>query len=449
MLPEAMHPVLRRQLRQYSGRDHLVDHHSDWLGQIDSILKTADDDRNFLEHSLECASDELKERYLTLLRGLATAQTQRQEILSKEEALRRSNEFLTSILGSISAGILVLDHRCRIIFHNAQAVSILESDQLSGYPIYRFLPGLHGPFLRLFVQVLKAGHAHTLDLERNQERALVQYLRCSMARLNIPSTHNVVMVLEDVTLARLTRQHFTQTSKLVTLGEMASGVVHQISQPLTVIQMAAEMLSEVSHEPRLERQFFKERTSSILEMTRRAQDTISQLLLFARGADPDFQVLTALWPLQNALHLLKERLRLARITVVQNLPEPDMVLVNGSANQLEQIFINILTNSMDALSVVQDDKRIEIVCKQSADWIEVTISNNGPAIPAEIMDRIFQPFYTTKPPGKGTGLGLSVSLGIVQAHGGSLLAMNTGNGAAFRIQLPRSGATVGQHIDRE
>ncbi|MBE7440289.1 MAG: GHKL domain-containing protein [Spirochaetales bacterium] len=431
------HPVLRRQLQRYAAIDDLVSNHGPWLAWTDHFFKSGDNDRQLLERSLELTSDELCQRNLALQRGLSALETQRQALLRNETALQKSNVFLAGILSSISAGILVLDERCIVQFHNEQAATILDSTtSLTGRKFWQCLDTVTIPFLRQFKVIQKKEKsAVVFEIERRKGHPLTQYLRCSMTALSTEEGCNVVLVLEDVTLPRLTRQTLNQTAKLAMLGEMASGVVHQISQPLTVIQMAGEMLFECSQDSTINRRFLTERISSILDMTARARTTIAQLLLFARGADPHVGPLYISTVLQNAMVLLKDKIRLAGVYLSVDKPEKEP-RIHGSANQLEQVFINILVNALDALAEKKGNREIFISCKLFIDQIEVRIENNGPPISDKTLNSIFQPFYTTKPEGQGTGLGLSVGLGIVQAHGGSLSVTSSEERTSFVVRLP-------------
>jgi len=128
-------------------------------------------------------------------------------------------------------------------------------------------------------------------------------------------------------------------------------------------------------------------------------------------------------------------LRLRQIEVVLHFPEED-VIVNGNAIQLEQVFINLLTNARDALASVAR-KVITITCEMKEDVVDISFCDTGPGIPAGLAKRIFDPFFTTKEVGAGTGLGLSITYGIIKEHQGTIMVENhPGEGASFLIQLP-------------
>ncbi len=135
--------------------------------------------------------------------------------------------------------------------------------------------------------------------------------------------------------------------------------------------------------------------------------------------------------------LIQEQLRLRQITVRLFLPEEEVVVI-GNPIQLEQVFLNLLTNARDAVSDTPQ-KDITITCTLNADFVEIRVRDSGSGIPAELEKRIFDPFFTTKEVGAGTGLGLSITYSIIQEHQGNiLLESHDGEGALFLIQLPRT-----------
>ena len=139
--------------------------------------------------------------------------------------------------------------------------------------------------------------------------------------------------------------------------------------------------------------------------------------------------------IQNALSLIQEQLRLRLINVELHLPPEDVVVI-GNAIQLEQVFLNLLTNARDAMADVAF-KAITITCTIDAGMVGITVADSGPGIPAGLEQRIFDPFFTTKEVGLGTGLGLSITYGIIKEHQGTIVVANRpGKGASFMIQLP-------------
>src|SRR5436190_1400413 len=169
--------------------------------------------------------------------------------------------------------------------------------------------------------------------------------------------------------------------------------------------------------------------------SRKATAIISHLRTFGRAAPDSVEAVDVDDVIERSLLLMQEQLRLRGIEVALDL-SPDQLIVLGNSIQLEQVFINLLTNSRDALAESRG-KTIRIGTTADADWIRVQFSDTGPGIPRELEQRIFDPFFTTKEVGTGTGLGLSITYSIVKEHGGHItVEPHRGRGANFLIELP-------------
>src|SRR6185312_14372183 len=169
---------------------------------------------------------------------------------------------------------------------------------------------------------------------------------------------------------------------------------------------------------------------------RKATEIITHLRTFGRAASVSYEPVIISQVITSAVSLIQEQLRLRQIEVLLWLPAKEAVVV-GNPIQLEQVFLNLLTNARDAL-VDMPRKEIIITCTLNVDFVEIRVRDTGPGISAEFEQRIFDPFFTTKEVGAGTGLGLSITYSIIQEHQGNILLENhEGGGALFLIQLPR------------
>jgi C4-dicarboxylate-specific signal transduction histidine kinase len=174
---------------------------------------------------------------------------------------------------------------------------------------------------------------------------------------------------------------------------------------------------------------------SAMQQVRKATKIISQLRTFGRAAPASRESISLRHVIERALSLMQEQLRLREIEVKVELGSEELV-VEGNSIQLEQVFINLLTNARDA---VADSPRkvIRISGSVGSGAVEVVFADTGPGIPPEFERRIFDPFFTTKEVGKGTGLGLSITYGIIKEHGGTISVVSrAGEGATFLIRLP-------------
>jgi len=226
-----------------------------------------------------------------------------------------------------------------------------------------------------------------------------------------------------------------QTSKLATLGEMATSVAHELNQPLNVIRMAAGNSRRKISKGTADPTYLSDKLKRIEEQTARAAAIIDHMRMFGREAKEQPTSIDPRNVVTNALDLMGEQLRLADIEVVTELPE-NCAFIVGHTIQMEQVILNLLTNARDALAESDGESKITLRVFEGSKDVHITAEDTGGGIPAEILPRIFEPFYTTKEMGKGTGLGLSVSYGIVRDMNGTIVATNIDNGARFEVTLP-------------
>ena len=222
-----------------------------------------------------------------------------------------------------------------------------------------------------------------------------------------------------------------QSLKLAAVGTLAAGVAHELNQPLTIIRGYTQWLMGGEG-------FAAEAKAAIEQMQAQAMrmaKIINHLRDFSRQTKGTYET-TALNEVVEATFLmLRQQLRVRNIDVVEAL-EPNLPAIRGDRFQLEQVFINLITNARDAMQP-QGGGTLTVTTRTVADWVEVGLEDTGPGVPAEIRDRIFDPFFTTKEVGQGTGLGLSISYGIIREHGGEIRVGNRPEGGAeFVVRLP-------------
>jgi C4-dicarboxylate-specific signal transduction histidine kinase len=231
------------------------------------------------------------------------------------------------------------------------------------------------------------------------------------------------------------QEQLVQAAKLATLGELTTGVAHELNNPLNNIGLfVGNAIDQIQMGLANSTQLLRE-LNSTMQQVRKATEIISHLRTFGRAAPTSRQRLFIYEVIRRALSLMQEQMRDRQIDVRLDLgPENPMII--GNAIQLEQVFINIITNARDALTDAAE-KRIVISGRPNNTHVELTFEDSGPGIPAGMEKRIFDPFFTTKEVGKGTGLGLSIAYGIIKDHQGTISVSNrAGKGATFLVRFP-------------
>jgi PAS domain S-box-containing protein len=226
-----------------------------------------------------------------------------------------------------------------------------------------------------------------------------------------------------------------QSSKLATLGEMATSVAHELNQPLNVIRLASGNIRTKISLGTASPEYLTDKLLRIEGQTARAAGIIDHMQMFGRHASEEPGPIDLRTTVMNALDLMGEQLRLDGIEVVTEFAQ-NCSLILGKTVQVEQVLLNLLTNAKDAMAGRGREAKITLRVFEDNNGVQIVCQDAGGGIPADVLPRIFEPFYTTKKLGQGTGLGLSVSYGIVRDMDGAIRAENIGDGARFTITLP-------------
>ena len=246
-----------------------------------------------------------------------------------------------------------------------------------------------------------------------------------------------VEIYRDLTAQRLSQSKLLHTEKLAALGQMVTGVAHELSNPLTSILGYAQRLflrSQAEGKSDEVRQIFQE--------AERASMIVRRLLMSARESRPERRRIALNLLVLRAMDLQKIRLASEKVNVALHLDEA-LPFVLGDAGQLQQVLMNLIGNARQAIEQRGNGGtiRLSTKCIDSGRHAQLEVSDDGPGIPAEIVSRIFDPFFTTKPAGMGTGLGLAIVHGVVREHGGRVMvASPPGGGAIFTLDFPAAPA---------
>lgn len=255
---------------------------------------------------------------------------------------------------------------------------------------------------------------------------------------------NMLGVVQDISASKVMQEQLVQSSKMATLGEMATGVAHELNQPLNVIRMAVNNIMNKSDRGAVDPEYLASKLNKVVSQVERASAIIDHMRIFGRKPDATPALLSPANMVSGALGLIGEQLRLSGVEVTTDVQDTQSCIL-GHQVQVEQVLLNLLTNARDVLeSKAEGDKRITIRVAESdvGDSVRIEVQDNGGGIPDAYLGRIFEPFFTTKEIGKGTGLGLSISYGIVTDMGGTLEARNNGDGGCFTISLPVATAAA-------
>jgi signal transduction histidine kinase len=238
-----------------------------------------------------------------------------------------------------------------------------------------------------------------------------------------------LIIFDDVTERVRLESQLAQAEKLSSIGLLAAGVAHEVNTPLTVISTQAQILvKQLSPDDKNQKAMEK-----IVTQTFRASEIVNSLLNFSRTKAAPFAQVDINKLISESLLLLEHQLRSARIQVESEL-DSALSAVFGNSDKLQQVFLNLFLNAKDAMP---DGGRLRVVTWVENSHVAIEVSDTGVGIPPEHVDRIYDPFFTTKGSGRGTGLGLAVSYGIIHEHSGKIEVQSMpGFGTRFRLSLP-------------
>lgn len=360
-----------------------------------------------------------------------------------EQKLERSERKYLAILKNTPNPLFVLD---------AETLQVLDCNE-SVHAIYGFDKEelLGGSFLNLCREEERESVAgalrefHLLDRVRNvtkDGRNIYVTIRVSPSEF---SSHKVLLVTtSDITKRLETEQQLIQASKMATLGEMATGVAHELNQPLSVIKTASSFIArKVERKEPLAEDILGTMAREIDSHVDRAARIINHLREFGRKPEMSMGPVQINEVLTRAFDIFSQQLKLREISVVWSLAG-NLPAITADPGRLEQVFINLLLNARDAIedkwsapARPAGDKRISISSERAGNMVEVTVEDTGKGVPRGILNKIFEPFFTTKKVGKGTGLGLSISYGIVKDCGGDIRAESAeGEWTRFILTFP-------------
>ena len=406
------------------------------------------------QEALQRARDELEQRVKERTTELTVVNEQlRREIEEKkqvEKGLKASEEKYRVLFNYDPNCLFMVEmDSAKILDLNKAATKVYEYDreELLGMSLFDLLDKEDAQRLRkelgrlakegdyVFVPKLKASRKDSDDFYIDFHASVGKFRERQRGSLGL----SLIVRTVDITLGLERQAQLVQASKMATLGEMATGMAHELNQPLNVMRMGADFVAkmirrgqEISDEQLLTV------SRNISEQVERATNIINHLREFGRKGDFRVYPVDLNEPIRDVFTIMGEQLRLRDIEVNLDLDKAIPKIMAGR-NRLEQIFLNLVTNARDAMKErgMEDVKKITVTTYLEGDLVVAEVSDTGKGIPERIQEKMFEPFFTTKEVGKGTGLGLSITYGLVRDFKGGIDVESTLDvGTTFRVRFP-------------
>jgi signal transduction histidine kinase len=336
-----------------------------------------------------------------------------------ESASPSAPSALVSLVGSVGDGVLTVDGSQQVGLLNDEASRLvaLFDDYTEAGP---------AP-----AEILAALDESAASGEPVSRRVVVQAPESRYLTIAAVATGSGgLVVLRDSTEERLLQERLLQSEKMASVGQLVSGVAHELNNPLTGVMGFAQLVLARDLDDTVRGQ-----VQTIYGEAERAAKIVQNLLSFARRRKSAKEMADVNALLQRVLELRSYDFTIRSIELDMTLDR--LPLVSVDADQIQQVFFNVIKNAEQAMIDAHGRGKLTVVTRPTVDGVEISIQDDGPGVPAEIQRRIFDPFFTTKEAGQGTGLGLTICYGIIEEHGGRIWAENVpGGGAIFRIELP-------------
>ncbi len=417
------------------GRRCVLEHEGVRVGVLDAAMG---DDPGRLE-VLRVVADVLA----PFLASLELSEDLAGEVAAQSREIEEHRRFTSLVIDSLPVGLYVVDRDYRIQIWNRKretGTQGLRRDDVVGRPVFDVLTRQPAEDLREeFDRVFRTGEIQQSELEVTLGGE-TRYFRISKIpmRLEGDEISHVITIGEDVTDWRNIQARILQSEKLAAIGQLAAGVMHEINNPLATI--SACVAAAQGRLPPGRDAGIGEYLEIIDKEVDRCSRIVDGLLDFSRPKATSKTAVDLNALVEETLFLLKHHRRFKRLTVVREL-DPAGVRTLGNAEQLIQVLMALMLNAVDAMG---PGGRLVLrtgPVPDRPDEVRVEVEDTGTGIPREEQEKIFEPFYTTKPQGRGTGLGLSICYGIVQDHGGRIEVESTpGRGSLFRVRLPEAPA---------
>ncbi len=375
--------------------------------------------RTYVQGGRPVRANALAER-LRAFRALDSLEADASQRTSPAHAARR---YLSRLMSELPVGVCTVDDHEDVVVWNAQLqrISGLNEDDICGNPVQ----DIPSPWWPLFDELAQQPSGSVIEREYDSGDQKIQ-LRAQTAAIPGEVGEGRVFVVEDITALRELERHVAHKDRLSSIGTLASGVAHEVGNPLTGILMVAKNLAA---DPGADDA--AERLGIIVDEAQRIHRIVQSLLTFSRRdeAPVELRTISVTGVVRTAAELAKLETAGCKIDLHLAVDAPAMASPDG----LTQVLVNLLNNARQACP---SGSTVTVRTRVENESIHIDVDDEGPGIPKELSDRVFEPFFTTKPDGQGTGLGLSVSRQIVERFGGALTyEPRRSGGSRFTITL--------------
>ena len=364
-------------------------------------------------------------------------------------ALKESEELYHSLLRTSPDGIIITDLEGKITEASDVAHELLGDKDNSGIERMHFMQFIPKASRRAVVKIYntttREGLVQNLEirLKKIDNSEFAGEVSCTQIKDQNGELKAFMTVIRNISERKLLEKQIRHSERMAGIGELATGMAHEINQPLNTISLSIDNIIYSIENKSITDTYLKAKINKVFDNITRIKNIIDHVRTFSRYQDDfiqsEFDIMSSI---NNSIAMIQEQMNHKGISLEFNCPN-ELPMLKGNTHRFEQVMLNLLINAKDALEEKKRKfgnnfhKRIEILIQKTSNQIIIEVKDNGIGIPSENIDKILLPFYTSKPPGHGTGLGLSISYGIIKELSGELeIHSETLKGTTIRIIIP-------------
>ncbi|MFA5329066.1 MAG: PAS domain S-box protein [Prolixibacteraceae bacterium] len=372
-------------------------------------------------------------------------------------ALKESEELYHSLLKTSPDGIIITDLDGQIIEASDYAHELLgdSGNKIEGRLFNDFIPAnSQRTFVKIYSRTVKEGMVQNYEIKLNRvDRSdFIAEISLSQIKGNDGGVRGFMSVIRDISERKLFEKQLRHSERMAGIGELATGMSHEINQPLNTISLSLDNVMFSIENNTCNENYLKTKINKVFDNISRIKKIIDHVRTFSRDQDDftqsDFEINTSI---KNSISMVSEQFLQKEISINFH-PDPNIPTISGNAYRFEQVILNMLINAKDAVeerkkkNCKKYTKKIDITTNLNDKLIVVEIKDNGIGISQEDIDKVLLPFFTTKAPGHGTGLGLSISYGIIKELGGEIdIASKPNFGTTIQLKIPVQNSRINKY----